>query len=49
MFQQQFWAEESLLSDRNNNELFIINLATVWADGILMPVLHKCVPLPAIF
>ena len=36
-------AEESLLSDRNNNEIFIINLATVPADGILIPGLHKCV------
>jgi hypothetical protein len=32
MFQQQLRAEESLLSDRNNNELLIINLATVSAD-----------------
>jgi hypothetical protein len=30
--QQLFRAEETLLSDRNNNELLIINLATVPAD-----------------
>ena len=29
MFQQQFRAEKSLLSDRINNELLIIYLATV--------------------
>ena len=36
-------AEETLLSDSSNNELLIINLATVSAEGILIPVLHKCV------
>ena len=33
----------SLQRDSNNNELLIINLATVPAEGILIPVLHKCV------
>jgi hypothetical protein len=36
-------AEKSLLIDSNNNELLTINLAMVRADGILFPVLHKCV------
>ena len=47
IFRQQFRAGKTLLSDSNNNELLIINLATVRADGILIPVLHKCVPLCA--
>ena len=29
MFQQQSWAEGTLLRDSSNNELLIINLATV--------------------
>jgi hypothetical protein len=37
------WAEKTLLSDSNNNELLVINLATVPAERILFPVLHKCV------
>jgi len=41
-------ADEYKLSDSNNNELFIINLATVPADGILLSRLHKAVPLVAI-
>jgi len=36
-------AGKTLLSDSSNNELIVINLATVPADGILFPVLHKCV------
>ncbi|RNI33956.1 hypothetical protein EFY79_16740 [Hanamia caeni] len=32
IFQQQLRAEESLCSNRNNNQLFIINLVTVPAD-----------------
>jgi hypothetical protein len=32
MFQQQFQAEETLVSDNSNNELLIINLATVPAE-----------------
>jgi hypothetical protein len=40
-------AEESLLSDWNKNELLIINLAAVWAEGILIPGLHDAWPLPA--
>jgi hypothetical protein len=32
IFQQQFRAENSLLSDRINNELLFINLATVRAE-----------------
>jgi len=33
-----------LLSDNNNNELLFINLATVGAEGILFPNLHKALP-----
>jgi hypothetical protein len=40
----RFSAEKSLWSDSTYNELLIINLATVRAEGILIPVLHKCVP-----
>lgn len=36
-------AEKTLLNDSSNNELLVINLATVRAEGILIPVLHKCV------
>jgi hypothetical protein len=36
-------AEKSLLSDGINNELFIINLATVPAEGILFPHLLQAV------
>jgi hypothetical protein len=36
------------LNNSNNNELLVINLATVPAEEILIPALHKCVPLPAI-
>jgi hypothetical protein len=43
MLRSSSGAEETLLSDRNNNELLIINLATVPAERILIPVLHKCV------
>jgi hypothetical protein len=32
IIEQQFRAEKSLLSDSSNNELFIINLATVPAE-----------------
>ena len=43
MLQQQSRAEGTLLGDSNNNELLIINLTTVPAEGILIPGLHKCV------
>jgi len=43
MFQQQFRAKETLLNDSNNNEHFIINLATVPAEGILFSRLRKAV------
>jgi hypothetical protein len=33
MFQQQFQAEGSFFVDNNNDELFIINLATVPAES----------------
>ena len=33
MFQQTFPAEGTLVGDSSNNELLIINLATVPADG----------------
>ncbi|HQW96911.1 MAG TPA: hypothetical protein PLU58_13975, partial [Saprospiraceae bacterium] len=36
-------AEKSLLSDRINNELLFINLATVPAEGILFPHLQQAV------
>ena len=32
VFQLQFRAEETLFSDSSNNELFVINLATVRAE-----------------
>jgi hypothetical protein len=41
--EQQFRAEKTLLSDRINNELLFINLATVQADGILFPHLLQAV------
>ena len=41
IIQQQFRAEKSLLSDSTYNELLVINLATVPADGILFPHLRK--------
>ncbi len=43
MFQQQFRAEETLFSNSSNNKLFIINLATVRAEGILFSRLRKAV------
>lgn len=43
MSQQQLQAEESLLSDRNSNELLFINLATVMSRMNSIPGLHKCV------
>jgi hypothetical protein len=43
IIEQQFRAEKSLLSDRINNELLFINLATVPADGILFPHLQQAV------
>ena len=43
IIEQQFRAKKSLLSDRIDNELLIINLATVWAEGILFPHLQQAV------
>jgi hypothetical protein len=43
IIEQQFRAEKSLLSDRINNELLFINLATVRAEGILFPHLLQAV------
>ena len=43
MFQQQFRAEETLVSGSSNNELLIINLASVLAEGILFSRLRKAV------
>jgi hypothetical protein len=43
IIQQQFRAEKSLLSDSTYNELLIINLATVQAEGILFPHLLQAV------
>jgi hypothetical protein len=37
IIEQQFRAEKSPLSDRLNNELLFINLATARAEGILFP------------
>jgi hypothetical protein len=43
-FSSSLRAEESLLSNRNNNELFIINLANGYGQtGILTSGLRKCV------
>jgi amino acid transporter len=43
IIEQQFRAEKSLLSNRINNELLFINLATVRAEGILFPHLLQAV------
>ena len=48
MFSATVPSDVTLLSNSNNNEFFIISLATVRADGILFPRLHKAVPLAAI-
>ncbi|MDQ6845591.1 MAG: hypothetical protein M3Z92_14795 [Bacteroidota bacterium] len=40
-------SDVTLLSNSNNNELFIINLATVPADEYLLSRLRKAVPLAA--
>ena len=40
-------SDVTLLSNSKNNELFIINLATVQADEYLLSRLRKAVPLPA--
>jgi len=37
MFQQQFRAQGILFSDSSNDELLVIYLATVPAEGILFP------------
>jgi hypothetical protein len=43
IIQQQFRAEKSLLSNRINNELLFINLASVPAEGILFTHLLQAV------
>jgi hypothetical protein len=42
-------SDVTLMSNSNNNELFIINLATVPADRILIPCRHKCVAVTSYF
>jgi hypothetical protein len=41
--EQWFRADETLLSNRINNEVLFINLATVLAEGILFPHLLQAV------
>jgi hypothetical protein len=43
IIEQQFRAEKTLLSDRIDNELLFINLATVPAERILFPHLLRAV------
>jgi hypothetical protein len=43
IIEQQFRAEKTLLSDRIDNELLFINLATVPAERILFPHLLQAV------